>query len=101
MVNLTSSWGGEIRMPNFEYTSEPVDEMEDVLGVFYGGWDKFGQQFIVTNRRLLMGPIDTGIALDIETYIVNKAGGPGDLIKSVLGRYSPMNPQTIWLRHVV
>ena len=45
--------------------------------------------------------IDTGIALDIESYILNKAGGPGDLIKSVLGRYAPMNPKTIWLRHVV
>jgi hypothetical protein len=88
-------------MPHFEYNTEPLDEMEDVLGVFYGGRGQVGQQIIVTNRRLLIGPIDTGIALKIDTYILNKIGGPGDLVKDVLNSYAPMQPTTIWLRHVV
>lgn len=88
-------------MPNFDYNATPIDEMEDVKGVFYGGRGQVGQQYIVTNRRLLMGPTDTGIALDIDSYVLNKVGGPGDLIKDVLSHYAPMNPQTIWLRHIV
>ena len=54
---------GKDGVANFEYQTEPLDEMEDVLGVFYGGRGQVGQQFVVTNRRLLMGPLDTGIAL--------------------------------------
>jgi hypothetical protein len=88
-------------MADFEYNTDPLDEMEDVLGVFYGGRGQVGQQIIVTNRRLLMGPIDTALALKIDTYILNKAGGPGDLIKDVLSSYAPMKPTTVWLRHVV
>jgi hypothetical protein len=91
-------------MANFEYDTEPLDEMEDVLGVFYGGRGQVGQQIVVTNRRLLMGPLDTGIALDIDAYVLNQAlagAGAGDLLKNVLGHYAPMNPKTLWLRHVV
>jgi hypothetical protein len=88
-------------MPDFEYNTDPLDEMEDVLGVFYGGRGQVGQQIIVTNRRLVMGPIDTRIALKIDSYILNKAGGPGDLVSDVLSSYAPMRPTTVWLRHVV
>lgn len=89
-------------MPHFQYETEPLDEAEDVLGVFYGGRGQVGQQFVVTNRRLLMGPIDTGIALDIDAYVLNHTtAGGGDLLKGVLSHYAPMNPKTLWLRHVV
>lgn len=88
-------------MPNFEYNADSLDEMEDVLGVFYGGRGQVGQQIIVTNRRLLMGPIDVGLVLKIETYLLNKVGGPGDLVKDILNSYAPMQPETLWLRHVV
>src|SRR6476660_330942 len=89
-------------MPNFEYETEPLDQMEDVLGVFYGGRGGVGQQYVVTNRRLLMGPLDTGMALDIDASVLNQAtAGGGDLLKSVLSQYAPMNPKTLWLRHVV
>jgi hypothetical protein len=85
----------------FDYNIDPVDEMEDVVGVFYGGRGQVGQQYVVTNRRLLIGPLDTGVALEIDAYLANKAsGGAGDLLKSVLGRYAPMNPKMLWLRHV-
>jgi hypothetical protein len=84
------------------YNTEPLDEMEDVLGVFYGGRGQVGQQYVVTNRRLLMGPINTKIALDIDSYILDQAvSGGGSLVKSVLTDYAPMNPMTLWLRHVV
>jgi hypothetical protein len=89
-------------MAGFDYGTEPLDEMEDVLGLFYGGRGQVGQQYVVTNRRLLMGPIDTGIALDIDSYILNAAApGGGDLLKNVLTHYAPMNPKTLWLRHVI
>ena len=67
----------------FKYETEPLDEMEDVVDVFYGGRGAVGQQYVVTNRRLLIGPIRTVKA------------------KSVLGAYAPMNSQALWLRHVV
>ena len=88
-------------MPDFEFQTEPLDEMEDVLGVFYGGRGQVGQQFVVTNRRLLMGPLDVGMALEIDAYIMNKsAAGTGDFLKNVLSRYAPMSPKTLWLRHI-
>lgn len=84
------------------YDTEPLDEMEDVKGVFYGGRGPVGQQYVVTNRRLLMGPLDTKLALDIDAYLLNQAvPGGGDLVKNVLTHYAPMNPKTLWLRHVV
>jgi len=91
-------------MPNFDYLAESLDEMEDVRGVFYGGRGQVGQQYVVTNRRLLLGPLDTGMALQIDAYILNKAvpgASAGDLIKNVLSRYASMKPTTLWLRHVV
>jgi hypothetical protein len=89
-------------MSNFEYKTDPLDEMEDVVGVFYGGRGQVGQQFVVTNRRLLIGPLDVGMALEIDAYIVNKAAaGTGDLLKNVLSHYAPMSPKNWWLRHVV
>ena len=71
----------------FKYVTEltePLDEMEDVVGVFYGGRGRLvGQQFVVTNRRLLMMPIDVGMP------------------KSMRGVVGQMSPKTLWLRHVV
>lgn len=88
-------------MPQFQYDTEPLDENEDVLGVFYGGRGSVGQQFVVTNRRLLLGPVDTGIAQQVDSYLLDKAaGGGGSLLKSLLSEYAPMSPQTVWLRHV-
>jgi hypothetical protein len=91
-------------MPSFDYETEPLDEMEDVLAVYYGGRGQVGQKYVVSNRRLLMGPLDTKIAQDIDAYILNQAvagAGLGTLMKDVLSHYRPMNPKTLWLRHVV
>jgi hypothetical protein len=83
------------------YQTEPLDEQEDVLGVFYGNRGQVGSQFVITNRRLLIGPLDVGLAQDIVSYGLTGAGVPGvDFVKSVLSRYASMNPRTIWLRHV-
>src|SRR5687767_4777729 len=84
-------------MSNFEFKTEPLDEMEEVLDVFYGGRGGVGQQYVVTNRRLLIGPIDTGVAEVIAT----KALPGGDLVSNVLSRYGPMSSTTLWLRHIV
>lgn len=51
-----------------------------------------------------MGPIDTGIALAIDAYILDQAlpaAGAAGLIKDVLSQYEPKSPKTSWLRHVV
>ncbi len=88
-------------MGGFSYETEPLDEREDVLAVFYGNRGQVGSQFVVTNRRLLIGPLDVGLAESIVSYGLTRAGVPGvDFVKSVLSRYAPMNPRTIWLRHV-
>jgi hypothetical protein len=88
-------------MAQFSYTNEPVDENEEVLGVFYGNRGDMGSQFVVTNRRLLIGPLNTSIAQEILGWLGGKAGVPGiDVAKSVLGKYGPMSPKQIWLRHV-
>jgi hypothetical protein len=57
-------------MSNFEYKTDPLDEMEDVVGVFYGGRGQVGQQFVVTNRRLLIGPLDVGMDQVLKLGIV-------------------------------
>jgi hypothetical protein len=89
-------------MTNAGYIVDPIDEMEDVVANFYGGRGSVGSQYVVTNRRLLIGPLNTKVALDIDTYVANRAAaGVGDVIKSVLTDYAPMNPKTLWLRHVV
>jgi hypothetical protein len=88
-------------MPDFSFNTEPIDEDERVLGFFYGGRGQVGQKFVVTNRRLLMGPLDTKIALEIETYILGQAGVGGmDLLKNVLSNYAPMKPKSVALSHI-
>jgi hypothetical protein len=89
-------------MSGVSYDTDAVDESEDVLGLFYGGVGQVGQQLVVTNRRLLLGPIDTGVAEAIDAYVLDKmVPGGGDLLKSVLTHYAPLNPQILWLRHVI
>jgi hypothetical protein len=84
------------------YTIEPLDENEDVLGVFYGGRGQWGSQFVVTNRRLLLGPLDTSVAEAVLTGMANAASfAPAQVVAAVLEKYAPSNPKTIWLRHVV
>jgi hypothetical protein len=84
------------------YETDPLDEMEDVVGVFYGSRGQVGSQYVVTNRRLLIGPLNVKIAADIDAYVLDAAvPGGGSLLKSVLTHYAPMNPKTVWLRHVV
>ena len=88
-------------MPPFEYETEPLDEAEDVRGVFYGGRGQVGQQIVVTNRRLLLGPLSTKLAQEIDARVLNHvAPGSGDFMKSFLSGYAPMKPKTVWLRHV-
>jgi hypothetical protein len=86
---------------SFQYQTDPVDEHENVLGVFYGNRGQWGAQFVVTNRRLLLGPLDVGVAEDILHHLLGKTGVPDlDFAKSLLEKYGPRNPKTIWLRHV-
>ena len=88
-------------MTDFSYETDPLDESEDVVAVFYGGRGQVGQQYVITNRRLLMGPLDVGMALEINAYVLDKTfKGSGTLLKSVLSRYAPFRPTTLWLRHV-
>lgn len=89
-------------MSPFDYDTEPLDESEDVLGVFYGGRGQVGQQYVVTNRRLLLGPINVGLAKEINAYVLDQVvPGSGSVLKDVLEGYAPMNPTTLWLRHIV
>ncbi len=91
----------EVTLTNFNYQTQPVDELEDVRGVFYGGRGQVGAQFVVTNRRLLLGPLDTRVAVAIDKYILNTiSSGVGTVIGEVLASYGPMSARTIWLRHV-
>ena len=70
-------------MPQFDYRPSPLMSLRMSWG-FYGGRGQVGQQYIVTNRRSPMGPIDTGIAQEIDAYILNQAvPGGGDLIKNI------------------
>lgn len=88
-------------MPQFTFNTEPIDDDERVLGFFYGGRGQVGQKFVVTNRRLLMGPLDTKAVLEIETYLLGKAGVGGmDVLKNLLGNYAPMNPKSVALSHI-
>jgi hypothetical protein len=88
-------------MSPFTFDTEPIDEDERVLGFFYGGRGQVGQKFVVTNRRLLMGPLDTKIALEIDTYLLGAAGiGGMDLLKNVLASYGQMKPISIAMTHI-
>jgi len=90
------------------YDREPLDEFEEVRGVFYGNYGQVGQQFVVTNRRLLLAPIklikglSDKVALEVTAFIAGQSNVPGvDVVKSILQDYAPFQPHTIWLRHIV
>jgi hypothetical protein len=105
ILDQTSERGGRA-MGN--YDREPLDEAEEVRGVFYGSYGQVGQQFVVTNRRLLLAPIklikglSDKVALDVTAFIAGQLNVPGaDLVKSILQDYAAFQPHTIWLRHIV
>lgn len=90
------------------YEREPLDEFEEVRGVFYGGYGQVGQQFVITNRRLLMAPIKliknlaNDVAIKGSAFVAGQLGMPGaDLVGEILQSYAPFDPHTIWLRHIV
>jgi hypothetical protein len=90
------------------YDREPLDEFEAVRGVFYGGYGQVGQQYVVTNRRLLLAPIkliknlSDKVAIEVGAFVAGQLNVPGaDVVKSVLQDYAPFQPHTIWLRHIV
>lgn len=99
---------GELRgwgMPNYE--REPLDEFEEVRGVFYGGYGQVGQQFVVTNRRLLLAPIKlvkslaNDVSIDAAAFIAGSLNVPGaELVGKILQSYGPFDPHTVWLRHI-
>ena len=84
------------------FDQSPLEESEVVKGVFYGGRGQVGGQLIVTNRRLLLGPINVALA---RAFVE----GAGDLagvgwvahVKGLLDAYEPLKKREIWLRHVV
>jgi hypothetical protein len=79
-----------------------LDETEDVLGVFYGGRGQVGGQLVVTNRRLLFGPVRTDFVRAIGLGGAGAAGVPGTgFVKSLLDAYEPLKQKQIFLRHVV
>lgn len=93
-------------MPNYE--REPLDEREEVRGVFYGGYGQVGQQFVVTNRRLLLAPIKlinrlaNDTAIEASAFIAGQLSVPGaDLVGKILQNYAPFDPATVWLTHIV
>jgi len=90
------------------YEREPLDELEEVRGVFYGSYGQIGQQFVITNRRLLLAPIKliknvaNDVAIEASAYIAGQLTVPGaDLVGKILQAYAPFDPHTIWLRHIV
>ncbi len=74
-----------------------LEETEDVRGVFYGGRGQVGGQLIVTTRRLLFGPIATGIPralfglIDVDGL---------DTVGKLLDAYEPLKARQVFLRHV-
>lgn len=90
-------------MGNFE--REPLDEFEEVRGVFYGG---YGQEFVVTNRRLLLAQIklikniENDVAIEAAAFVAGSLAVPGaELVGKILQSYAPFDPRTLWLRHIV
>lgn len=78
-----------------------LEETEDVLGVFYGGRGQVGGQLVVTNRRLLFGPIETAMARAIVFDGGDAIGVPGaGLAKALLDAYEPLKQKQIFLRHI-
>jgi hypothetical protein len=85
-----------------------LDEFEEVRGVFYGGYGQVDQQFVVTNRRLLLAPIklikDLGndVAIEVTAFVAGRLRVPGvELVGKILQSYAPFDPGTVWLRHIV
>ncbi len=90
------------------YEREPLDELEEVRGVFYGGQGQVGQQFVVTNRRLLFAPIKlikniaNDVAIKGAAYVAGQLKVPGaELVGEILQSYAPFDARTVWLRHIV
>jgi hypothetical protein len=78
-----------------------LDETEVVRGVFYGGRGQVGGQLVVTNRRLLFGPISTELVRAMGTGGAEAAGLPGaSIIKAMLDAYEPLKQKQIFLRHI-
>jgi len=78
-----------------------LDEAEDVLQVFYGGRGQVGGQLVVTNRRILFGPVDTALVRSIGFEALSALGAPGiDIVKAALDAYEPLKQKQIWLRHI-
>ncbi|MBA3779981.1 MAG: hypothetical protein H0X16_11925 [Chloroflexi bacterium] len=78
-----------------------LDEMEDVLGVFYGGRGQVGGQLLITNRRLMFGPVDVGLARVLSLEPLAAVGAPGiGIVKAALDAYEPLKQKQIWLRHI-
>lgn len=101
-TTTTHTTSKSLQWPGVKYRTERPDETEQILGVFYGARRQVGQQYIITNRRLLMGPLDTRMFLEITSHTGNKAAvGTSDFLMNVLNRYASMSPQTLWLHHVV
>ena len=93
-------------MPNYE--REPLDEFEEVRGVFYGGYGQVGQQFVVTNRRLLLAPIKlvkqlaNDVSIEAAAFVAGALNVPGaELVGKILQGYGPFDTHTVWLRHIV
>ena len=73
------------------YDREPLDEFKQVCGVYYGGYGQVGQQYVITNRRLLLAPIklikglSDKVALDVAAFVAGQLKVPGvDLVKEIL-----------------
>ncbi len=85
----------------FAFDQTELEETEDVLGLFYGGRGQVGGQLLVTNRRLLFGPINTAMAQAIVVGGADLAGVPGaGIIKDLLAAYEPLKKKQVFLRHV-
>jgi hypothetical protein len=76
----------------------PLEETEDVRGVFYGGRGQVGGQLIVTNRRLLFGPIATALPKaifgEVDVPVLSS-------VTKILDAYEPLKSRDVFLRHVV
>ncbi|MBA2633778.1 MAG: hypothetical protein H0U86_12410, partial [Chloroflexi bacterium] len=65
------------------------------------GRGQVGGQLVVTNRRLLFGPIDTAMSQAIVFGGADAIGVPGaGLVKGVLEAYEPLKRKQVFLRHV-
>lgn len=84
----------------------PLDEHEELLGAFTVGRGQVGQQFVVTNRRLVMAPLAQlkDVAADVATWVATVVAGTrsgSGPVGEVLQSYAPFEPRTVWLRQVL